>query len=112
VSDFNVLERIFGFLSTGTTGPADPLESEEDFTQEPRRTQFGHTYGPADGKPEQMAAPVGRYIPGELDDMAAQAGIASDDPYQLEAKLMAWKRYGYPERDEDDQRRLREFLHR
>jgi len=99
---------MFGFLSRGNTGYADPLDFPENHPAEVRRSEFGMTQGPAGGKPE----PIEYYIPGELDAMAAEGNIASDDPYQLEAKLQAWKSFGYPERDEKDQRRLKEFLER
>jgi len=36
----------------------------------------------------------GGYIPGTLDHLAEEQGLASDDPYQIAAKLEAWRRSG------------------
>jgi len=108
MSDFNVLERIFGFLSHGTTGPADPLEGTDPDYETRRRIAFDPTYGQ-----HEPIAPEQRYIPGELDFMARERGIASDDPYQLSAKLEAWKQYGHQRKmDDEDRRMLREYLER
>ena len=40
----------------------------------------------------------GGYIPGTLDHLAQEQGLASDDPYQLAAKMEAWRRTGSKER--------------
>jgi len=40
----------------------------------------------------------GGYIPGPLDHLAKEQGLASDDPYQLGAKMEAWRRSGSKER--------------
>jgi hypothetical protein len=41
--------------------------------------------------PAEMGEPTQSYTPGTFDSMAKQMGYASDDPYQLGAKLEAWK---------------------
>jgi hypothetical protein len=45
-----------------------------------------------------LAKDQGGYIPGTLDHLAKEQGLASDDPYQLAAKMEAWRRSGNKER--------------
>lgn len=45
-------------------------------------------FGMAPAKPRTEG-----YLPGERDNLAEQQGIASDDPYQLAAKLEAYRRH-------------------
>lgn len=45
-----------------------------------------------------LAKDQGGYIPGTLDHLAKEQGLASDDPYQLGAKMEAWRRSGSKER--------------
>ena len=45
-------------------------------------------------KPEPLKRAKEGYIPGTLDPMAKEQGLASDDPYQLAAKMEAWRRSG------------------
>lgn len=66
------------------------LKQWEKPNMEPRRTDFGMTYGKDHGpveRPEEL-------IPGTFDSLAEQMGLASDDPHGLAAKMEAWKRQG------------------
>jgi hypothetical protein len=107
VADLNILERLFGILSTGTYKAADPLENEERFPLERRRLQFDPIQGEATGEPEPPQERF-EYDPGMLDLLARESGFASDDRFQLESKLEFWR----SPKSIDDRQRLKEYLER
>lgn len=110
MSDFNVLERIFGFLSSGTTGAGGSLEQTEDIYQAPRRTDFGMTYGSADGKRDLTPFPP--YSPGQDEGLAGEMGIASDDFTQLSARNLIREKQIGPASSRKDRQRIKDYLER
>ena len=88
----SVWSEVYNIIAKFMSAPQIPrvLEQTETPIMPKRRTDFGMTYGEATGKVRKRPD---LYIPGQLDVLAEQMGIASDDPYQLAAKLEAYKRW-------------------
>jgi hypothetical protein len=73
--------------------PGDELKQTEKVIEPYRYIPFEPRL-PSTLAPE-LSEPMrpGRFIPGTFDRLTEEAGYASDDPYQIGAKLEAWKDY-------------------